>query len=327
MKRLQFSVTNNILLKTSDIYDKGLEFITNNPSFHMYAVLSFPQKYITDYSIDGEEVKFWISDGFVSWQHEFKQVEASEYDELKFTGELNNSRTKLFIGGKVKVCGKELELETETIDANDVWQSTAKFFNFNIEYIGQSFGKAGERNALARDRAHATIQKILSQNMDSDEPRAIRILMFNTEYIKIDNKFVFDDGQVVEDPHFISITDAAESKKSEGKYLNLFEAFLINYFKPKYNVDFVNGQVPSNEHDSYKIVIDEQYDDFSFNAHYYVEKGYDKIVSFSTNEKLISFTNGILDELICVDFKTANEIDPEKYFYSFFDYGDSQVDN
>ena len=142
--------------------------------------------------------------------------------------------------------------------------------------------------------------------------------MMNSEYIEINNNFMIGDKIIAESPYLINITDA--TKRSDGKYLNLLEAFLINYFKPKYNSDFVCGIVPSSKHTSYSVVLDDNYDDFSvvFTNQFLYTTGIDVILS--TNSNTIKIIKGAIEPAIHVSFKTANTISPEDYYYSFFEY-------
>ena len=180
---------------------------------------------------------------------------------------------------------------------------------FRIEYIGQSYADDGHRTAQERLSSHSTLQKILAYYSCSSEKRDVLLFLLGASAVVADNTIVTGSKSP-----FIGISEV-----DSPEYVNLLEAFLINYFKPKYNSRFVNGIVPSLRHDSYTKVLNEQFEDFSVNVA--IQGSVHDYVLFTDNHS-IEVDKGILkqDNRIYVSFDDANIIDPNNYEYSFLDY-------
>ncbi len=180
---------------------------------------------------------------------------------------------------------------------------------FRIEYIGQSYADDGHRTVQDCLSSHSTLQKILAHYSCSSEKRDVLLFLLGASAVIADNTIATGSNSPIIN---ISEVDSPE-------YVNLLEAFLINYFKPKYNSRFVSGIVPSLKHDSYTKVLNEQFEDFSVNVA--IQGSVYDYVLFTDNHS-IEVDKGILkqDNRIYVSFDDANIIDPNNYEYSFLDY-------
>jgi hypothetical protein len=111
------------------------------------------------------------------------------------------------------------------------------FLLFEVLYIGQAFGKAGERDALARLRSHPTLQKILAVGANDfpDDEISIVALAFDDPML-----FTITDGRSPLDGGgaWDHVRQVLENPLSEGEQIDLIEAGLIRYFQPRYNVMF-----------------------------------------------------------------------------------------
>lgn len=151
--------------------------------------------------------------------------------------------------------------------------------------------------------------KILSDANDVGN-RDIGLFLFGADIHSIDNTGICG----MESPVFL-ISDV--SSDVTAPHVNLLEAYLINKFKPKYNEKFKVGNVPSQSHQSYKKVIDEEYDDFSIKFGIRDCK-YD--YEFYTERESIRIVDGVLsDSSIKVPFQEANKVDDNNFIYSFMD--------
>jgi len=130
--------------------------------------------------------------------------------------------------------------------------------NFNVKYIGQSFGKDGSRNAFDRLLKHETLQKIslkgvpeghkLSLLLLEVEPSNQLITLFNPFAENIDQ----GDGRIKSGLDKLFGTTAKER-------IALYEAALIRYFYPEYNKEFKDSFPSTNM----KILEDCYEKDFS----------------------------------------------------------------
>jgi len=127
------------------------------------------------------------------------------------------------------------------------------------QYIGQSFGKNGERNVLDRiGEGHEKLQRIISTKPE-DKDIAIMFLAMNPK----NHLMIKEFGSVARD----QFKELLEDKDINNKeYVDLAELGLITYFRPPYNTQHVNDNFKSlttkkvqgiiNKHDGILIIMD-----------------------------------------------------------------------
>lgn len=115
---------------------------------------------------------------------------------------------------------------------------------FNVKYIGQAYGRDGSRHALDRLLSHETLQRISLLGVPEHHSLAILMLSVqpNNQLITFINPFAKnkDDGARVEaglDKLF---------NTTEAERVALYEASLIRYFYPQYNVEFKDSFPSTN---------------------------------------------------------------------------------
>jgi hypothetical protein len=132
-----------------------------------------------------------------------------------------------------------------------------------IIYIGQSFGKDGERTAPERLKSHSTLQRIQADLLYEAPERDLAIVLLeftprlltsfdgiSGDYEKNEEEDIAHLREVMSNPPLIL----------NNQIINITEAALINYFKPEYNEKFKNN-FPDVEHKGYR-----QYYDLDYNA-------------------------------------------------------------
>lgn len=142
---------------------------------------------------------------------------------------------------------------------------------FNVQYVGQSFGNDGSRNALDRLIKHETLQKISIKGTPNDERIQLLLLKLQTRNSTI----------TIFNPRAKDMTQGTQRIKngvnklygtSENERITLFEASLIRYFEPKFNKEF-KGSFPSTnlkvlkdcyEKDFAAVIAEICFDDFPF---------------------------------------------------------------
>lgn len=108
-----------------------------------------------------------------------------------------------------------------------------------VLYVGQTFGKEGDRLSIDRLSRHTTLQRILAESTDDSGLNEILVLGF--QYSNSRNFLSTEStGHVVplasrdeERAHMMSVPHRRLSRRER---ILLAEAALINYFKPCYNV-------------------------------------------------------------------------------------------
>ncbi|MFB3386577.1 hypothetical protein [Flavobacterium sp. LAR06] len=133
------------------------------------------------------------------------------------------------------------------------------FLNAELLYIGQSYGKRGERNAGDRLNQHSTLQKIYSEisQKNPDKEVWLNLLSFKrTMHTSFDGLSGTSIRQKNEIENVSSVMRKfSNNELNEKEIINFTEAALIKYFKPKYNVLY-KDIFPSLDHKSYKEAIE-----------------------------------------------------------------------
>lgn len=130
--------------------------------------------------------------------------------------------------------------------------------NFKVVYIGQAYGRDGKRTALTRLLQHETLQKIAIRG--APEGYSIALLMVA---VQLNNQLltVFNPRAKEKDKTGERIHSGLEKLfgTSEQERIALYEAAMIRYFKPEYNIEFKES-FPSTR---LKILQDSYEKDFS----------------------------------------------------------------
>ena len=131
--------------------------------------------------------------------------------------------------------------------------------NAELLYIGQSYGKDGERKVSDRLKNHSTLQKIYSEISQNNPDREIWLNLLSFEQTM---NMSFDGLSGTSKRKENDVENAANVMRkfannefNEKEIINFTEAALIKYFRPKYNVVF-KDIFPSIDHKSYKEAID-----------------------------------------------------------------------
>lgn len=152
--------------------------------------------------------------------------------------------------------GENISFKQELIlqDLNYQTQAT----NFEVKYIGQSYGKDGSRHAIDRLLKHETLQKISLQGVPHGYYLSLLLIKIqtNNQLFTLINPFAQNDDNAK------SRIQSGIDKlfdTSERERVSLYEASLIRYFSPQYNKEFKNSFPSTN----LKILQDCYKKDFS----------------------------------------------------------------
>ena len=117
--------------------------------------------------------------------------------------------------------------------------------NFKVKYIGQSYGRDGSRNAIDRLLRHETLQKISLRGIP--EGFCLSILLLE---IQVNNQIftVFNPHAQNKDDDGVRIRAGIDKLfgTNEHERITLYEASLIRYFSPEYNIEFKNSFPSTN---------------------------------------------------------------------------------
>lgn len=129
-----------------------------------------------------------------------------------------------------------------------------------VLYVGQSFGRKGERDALKRLKSHETLQKILADTSYEDINYEIVITLWEFTPRLLSSMDGTKGFQVSEqeDIQHLKNVHSAPPFFIDNQIINITEGALINYFKPKYNKKLKNN-FPYEGHKGYKFYYDYDY--------------------------------------------------------------------
>jgi hypothetical protein len=130
--------------------------------------------------------------------------------------------------------------------------------NAEILYIGQSFGKNGERQAPERLKKHSTLQGIYSKAIQNNPDKEIWLLLLSFERSLLTvfngkNKSNNEKNDLSQATKIMNMF--SQNELSEKEMINFTEAALIKYFQPEYNIIY-KGSFPNPAHSSYKECYD-----------------------------------------------------------------------
>ncbi|HEX4302703.1 MAG TPA: hypothetical protein VHZ78_07915 [Rhizomicrobium sp.] len=107
--------------------------------------------------------------------------------------------------------------------------------DFEVLYVGQSYGGDGSRTAFTRLQSHSTLQKILADHSAKRPDDELMLFLFEYEnqmFTHIDGITKAQSSDEEDTEHWMNILDNPLSEKQQ---IALAEAGLIRYFEPEYN--------------------------------------------------------------------------------------------
>jgi hypothetical protein len=149
------------------------------------------------------------------------------------------------------------------LKADILWLYTefsSKHLECEVLYVGQSYGKKGERDALKRLKSHETLQKVLADTLHEDINYEIVITLWEFTprlLTSMDGRKDFLVTEKEDKQHFEKVL-SAPPLILDNQIINVTEGALINYFKPKYNEKLKNN-FPDIGHKGYKFYYDYDY--------------------------------------------------------------------
>lgn len=245
----------------------------DNHRYHIYGILSynkfFFRKEKTEITskgikvclftiIDNKEVEYELPIWEIAEGLDYSKVDIMlNFPYTFFTVTINDKEfLKLhpeFVNLEVTICAQDLF----NLYANVLIRKQA----FEVLYIGQAYGKEGKRTAFDRLASHSTLQKILTDYQSKHPDRHLYILLLeftpnlSMSFDGLSKKYTKSEAE--SDQH---MRDVICNLPKNQQIINITEAALINYFKPEYNVNFVEN-FPDEHHKGYK-----QYFDLDYNA-------------------------------------------------------------
>lgn len=130
--------------------------------------------------------------------------------------------------------------------------------NFEVKYIGQAFGKDGSRSAVDRLLKHETLQKIALKGVPDGYRLTLLMLAIEPNNQLITSMNPFAENKDDSKQRIKSGLDKLFNTNEQEQFA-LYEAALIRYFRPEFNIEFKNSFPSTN----LKILQDCYEKDFS----------------------------------------------------------------
>lgn len=247
-----------LICQQDDLYsDKiDIEFNDNFPC-NIYFIIARPRITIVPEKCEFNDLvklvfKIQIKNEFIYRYISF-DPKGLDYSNAKIESNYPYSLFKLIVNNEVIFTAKSSIYYTLNSNNN------TEEFDAEILYIGQSYGKKGDRKVSERLKTHSTLQKIYSDINQNNPDKEIwlNLLSFEREMNMIFDGFSGlakrKENDIINSANIIQKFSNRELKESE--LINLAEAALIKYFKPKYNYVYKNV-FPSIDHKSYKEALE-----------------------------------------------------------------------
>lgn len=195
---------------------------------HIYLICSHPKPLVHSVSLDGLDLTITLSLN--------DKVKSATFP-IPAPGELIQTDDHYYIrlDDGSEIAPREL----------DVIRLAGKI-EAKVLYIGQAYGKDGNRKALDRLLAHEKLQKIMAE-MDH-ESSVLSLILLTT---RRNHMTLFSPSSIIKDKSVsvkrISNNFEFAEALTEAEEVSLYEAGLIRYFQPKYNVEFANSFPSTNQ--------------------------------------------------------------------------------
>ncbi|MBT2160860.1 hypothetical protein [Zobellia barbeyronii] len=171
----------------------------------------------------------------------------SEYPYNYFTLIINERHSDSF---KVGALIDQVQFELPKVEP---------LLDYEVLYIGQTFGKNGERTPLERISSHSTLQLIYSEAISKNPDSDIWIMLTSFSQKNIAST----DGRIkipkknepIDLKRFLNFSDPNYVQFTDKQKINFTEASLIKAFRPKYNKEY-KDTFPSKTHKTYSECYD-----------------------------------------------------------------------
>jgi hypothetical protein len=127
----------------------------------------------------------------------------------------------------------------------DSWHSNTlrKFFTYRVEYIGQAFGKVGERTAAERlKEGHETLQKVLSETMAYHPNVEVAVMVMDAHVERREASFTLTTHNIEQMAKLATrvISEPEGPLVEPAKLVTVAEAMLIRAFPRARNIQYKN---------------------------------------------------------------------------------------
>lgn len=235
-----------------------LDKVNDGHKYHIYFILSCEKIFIEPDSIVQTRTGIFLK------LYKIENGKKSYYPDAKFAldNKIDHNGVKIECNFPYTTLNIKTDNEQQIQIGSQVilnCQRECQPWLFNVLYVGQSYGKDGSRLAQERLLSHSTLQKVLTDCNTKYPDKRIYIFLLelnpilNTTMDGISK--IYSANKNDEKSHFEKVFD---NPLKMNQIVNITEAALINFFKPQYNVNFVDN-FPDTNHKGYTQYFDLDY--------------------------------------------------------------------
>ncbi|MBC8109821.1 MAG: hypothetical protein H7Y04_02040 [Verrucomicrobia bacterium] len=234
-----------------DFFIKNQNVFDERNQCHIYFILKRPRTTInlsyftfTDHYFE-IEINIQIQNSFTKRLLKIKNSDKSkraklisEYPNNYFTIVIDNQDLFFKVGALLDIAQHTEAMEDPILD-------------YEVLYIGQSYGDDGNRNATDRLLSHSTLQNIYNEAIIKNPDSEIWLMLssFSQKNISSLNGRVKvkEENEDTDAKRFVNFVNMEFTEKQK---INFTEAALIRTFQPKFNKDYKDN-FPNPAHSSY----------------------------------------------------------------------------
>lgn len=247
-----------------------LDIVKDGRSYHIYSIMATPKMRILYESItqDYDRLQIRLEKQI---EDKFEEIPVGDiilHPELDHTKldiackyPYNNMILEITDERWLSTYGSNLKNRKLLLDAQEVLNlsNIRSVWELEVLYVGQAFGKDGERLATERLKSHSTLQRILTDYHSSHPDKRLYIFLYEFTpqmQMSFDGlSGVYSTTREEDERHF---NEVISNPLKYNQVINITEAAMINYFKPPYNVNFVEN-FPDEGHKGYSQYYDLDY--------------------------------------------------------------------
>ncbi|WP_318162115.1 hypothetical protein PG338_009445 [Riemerella anatipestifer] len=233
-----------------EIFEKIRSIRANSPNYNIYMVMKRPKISINPNFLDVD--KEFIKLEFFVQNRDKKESRKVAINNNFGTTDISIETEYPYNYFKLKVPYNNFIFKSNHIldEVQKLYPIKDDLLDFEVLYIGQSFGENGSRDAIERLKSHSTLQKIYSEAMINNPDFDIWILLCDFRQISLTSINGMIKTNTSDETEVERLNNFLKGKFTYKQKINFTEAALIKTFKPPYNEKYKNT-FPNPNHSSY----------------------------------------------------------------------------
>jgi hypothetical protein len=251
------------IFKPKAIDDQGVIRDIEEKKYHIYLVCKRKKMYYESFDPNQMVAKFYTLD-----ENHCKCYNRYHNRDIVINGFNDGIANITFKERNWSIADFALLNNYHFIEGDEIGDSIESKLPSDLEvmYVGQAFGRTGNRNIDYRLKNHEKLQSIAADIIERGTNEEILIVGISVKTHDLSFR-IFDGVKEIDrdsiDQEVDELIVKAKKRPSEGQIVTLFEASLISYFHPIYNKEY-KVTFPSPDFSSYDEIYDMDFDFFSF---------------------------------------------------------------